>query len=235
MSGSPSFPPLMQGLNAAGADPFEAACTDAAAGCDGGTIVFDLSPELLRAAIVLAPEVALSKAAVMLPLVAVALQNALGALGPSELPVHLEWQGGLLVNGATCGHVRAATNVADPDAVADWLVVGFELQFMRPGLEGGDTPDVTDLASEGCGDVEPVALLESWSRHLMNWINRWEDEGIAPLHREWTGLAHGIGSEVSVAGRSGRFLGLDETLGLLLRTDARTILVPLTDLLEIRR
>ncbi len=234
MSTGPSFPPLMQGINTAGADAFEAACSEAAQGCDAGTILYDASPERLRAAIVLAPEVALSDAAAMLPLTGVALQNALGALGPSEMPVHLCWDGPIRVNGGLCGAVRGATDTQDADAEPGWLVTGFELVFARGNLAGGETPDETDLMSEGCGDLTPVDLLESWSRHLLNWISRWEDEGMGPLHAEWTGLAHGMGQDGVFLGKNGHFLGLDEKLGLLLRADGQTMLLPVTDLLEIR-
>jgi biotin-(acetyl-CoA carboxylase) ligase len=224
----------MQGINAAGADPFEAACAEAQQGCDAGTILYDVTPERLQAAIVLAPEVPLADAAAMVPLTGVAVQNALGALGPSELAVHLCWDGQIRVNGALCGYVRGATDVSDVAEEPGWLVTGFELVFARPNVAGGETPDETDLMSEGCGDLTPTDLLESRSRHLLNWISRWEDEGMGPLHTEWSGLAHGMGADGTFLGRSGHFLGLDEKLGLLLRTEGQTMLLPVTDLLEIR-
>lgn len=235
MTGLPDFPPLMQGIHAAGADPVEAACSEAMAGCEAGTILYDITPEQLRAAIVLAPEVPLQKAAAMVPLTGVAVQNALGALGPSELPVHLQWDGPIRVNGAVCGHVRGLTGPGAPEAVPDWLVTGIALTFARPGLAGGETPDETDLRSEGCGDLSPTDFLESWSRHLLNWVARWEDEGMAPLHREWSGLAHGIGTDVTVLERQGHLLGFDEDLGLLLRQDGQTTVLPVTELLETRK
>jgi BirA family transcriptional regulator, biotin operon repressor / biotin---[acetyl-CoA-carboxylase] ligase len=234
MSLHPEFPPLMQGIHAAGSDPFEAACSEAKKGCDAGTILYDITPEKLRAAIVFAPEVPLAQAAAMLPLTGVALQNALGALGPAEMPVHLHWDGPIRVNGAVCGHLRGATETTDPGAIPDWLVTGFELTFTRPGVTGGDTPDETDLVSEGCGDLSPTQFLESWSRHLMNWINRWEEDGMAPLHREYAGLVFGMGQDIRVLGQDGHFLGLDEQLGLLLRGDGQTTVLPISDLLETR-
>lgn len=234
MNAGPSFPPLMQGLHAAGADPFDAAFEAAQAGADPGTIVYDIAPDALRAAIVLGPDVVCAKAAVMLPLTAIAVQNALGALGPSEMPVHLDWDGAIRVNGALCGAVRAAADTNDPGIEPGWMVTGFTLIFDRPGGEGGETPDLTCLRAEGCGDLDPQQLLESWSRHLLNWINRWEDDGIAPVHRDYAGLVHGMGEDITVLGQSGHFLGLDENLGMLLKSNGTTRLVPLTDLLEIR-
>lgn len=234
MTTGPAFPPLMQGLNAAGADPLEAAVAAARDGVEAGTILYDLRPDRLRAAIVLAPEVAVEEAAAMLPLTGVALQNALGALGPSELPVHLQWDGPVRVNGGLCGEVQGRVASCEAGREPAWLVTGFELVIDRGGAAPGETPDLTDLRAEGCGDLDAAALLESWSRHLLNWINRWEDEGMAPLHREWSGLVHGLGTDVTVQGREGRFLGLDERLGLLLKSNGETMLLPLTLLLETR-
>lgn len=230
----PVFPPLMQGYHAAGSDPFEAACAEAIQGCDAGTIIYDVTPGELRAAIVFAPEVSLAKASAMLPLTGVAVQNALGALGPSEMAVMLDWDGTIHVNGGRCGRIYAASHQCPPDQTPTWLVTGFSLTFSRPNVQGGDTPDETELRNEGCGDLSETALLESWSRHLLNWINRWEDDGMAPLHREYAGLVQGMGADISVLGKTGHFLGLDEDLGLLLRTDAGTTVLPVTQLLETR-
>ena len=230
----PSFPPLMQGFHAAGTDPFEAACEEAIQGCDAGTILYDITPETLRAAIVFAPEVPLAKAVAMLPLTGVAVQNALGALGPAELPVHLQWDGPIRVNGAQCGRLFGASHQCEADQTPTWLVTGFELTFSRLNVQGGDTPDETDLVSEGCGDLSPHQFLESWSRHLLNWINRWEEDGMAPLHREYSGLVHGMGTDIDVCSHTGRFLGLDEDLGLLLRSDGQTTVCPVTRVLETR-
>lgn len=232
MMSRPSLPPLLTGMAAAGACPFEAACAEAQAGCDGGLLVHDVTPFALRAAVVFAPDVALAQAMAMLPLCAVAMQNALGVLGPSELPVQLEWQGAFRVNGGLCGGVRAAASGIDPQAVPDWLVVGVDMPFAADIDSSGETPDRTALMLEGCGDVAPMDLLESWARHMLNWLHRWETDGVAPLHRDWTGLAHGLGQEVRVGARTGVFLGVDEALGMLLKEPSGTALIPLTALLE---
>ena len=61
-----------------------------------------------------------------LPACAVGFQNALGALAPPEVAVHLDWAGGVRVNGAHCGRLRAAADTRDPLAVPGWLVVGLD-------------------------------------------------------------------------------------------------------------
>ncbi|MEQ9695191.1 DUF4444 domain-containing protein [Shimia sp. SDUM112013] len=228
-----TFPPLMSGLAVAGGeDPFETAQMRAALGCDAGLVVYDLGSDLLRAALVFAPEVPLKRALTMLPLCGVGFQNALGALGPPEVAVHLEWGGGIRINGAKCGRLRVASATPDPEAVPDWLVVGLDLPLWPASEETGQTPDQTALYAEGCADVAADALLESWARHTLNWITRWEEEGNRPLHAEWRGLAQDMGEDTMQNGLAGSFLGVDEDFGMLLRDDATTHVIPLTTLLE---
>jgi len=191
------------------------------------------SSDDLDAALVFAPEVPLERAVAMLPLCGVGLQNALGTLAPPEVAVHLEWTGGLRVNGAKCGFMRIASSSQEPAEMPDWLVVGFTLPLLPKGDgAGGETPEETTLYAEGCADVSAPELLSAWARHTLNWTRRWEEEGNAPLHAEWQGLAHGIGEAVEIEGQHGTFLGVDENFGMLLRDDQDTRLIPLTDRLE---
>jgi len=232
---TPAFPPLMSGHPVdAGIDPFDKACAMAALGCDAGLIVHNVAANRLAAALVMAPEVPLEQAMAMLPACALGFQNALGALGPPEVAVHLEWAGGLQVNGAACGRLRAMAAHARPDALPGWLVVGLELPLLAAGAhDGGTQPDTTALYDEGCADVDATELLEAWSRHTLHWITRWEDEGPRALHAQWRGLAKGIGEPVTQGGLTGTFLGIDENFGMLLRDEtAKTHLVALSTILE---
>ena len=230
----PVFPPLFTGQAVEGrTDPFAKACALAALGCDGGTIVYNIAADRLAAAIVFAPEVPLEDAMAMLPACGIGFQNALGALAPPEVAVHLTWEGGILVNGAGCGRLRAAAADCGTGEVPDWLVVGLEVPLIAEDADTpGAAPDRTSLYEEGCVEVAPDALLESWSRHTLVWINRWSDDGAEPLHGEWRGLAHGLGEEVAVSGRTGLFVGTDERFGMLLREGTATRLLPLSGLLE---
>ena len=233
MTEAPGFPPLLSGLAAApGEIPLARACAEAERGCDAGLIVYAPGPDALRAALVFAPEVPLHKAMAMLPLCAVGLQNALGALAPPEVGMHLDWDGGLRLNGAIAGRMRAAASATAPDEIPDWLIVGFELTILPESDTPGDTPDRTSLYGEGCADLDIVTLLEAWARHTLVGINRWSDDGPAALHREWSGLAWHVDKDVQRGTVTGRYVGIDEDFGLLLKTGDTTRLYPLTDLLE---
>ena len=230
---TPSFPPLFSGLAVEGqVDPFDKACAEAARGCDAGLVVHDLGANLLRAALVFAPDVELVDAMAMLPLCGVGFQNALGALGPPEVAVHLEWAGGLRINGASCGTLRVAASSSNPKAEPDWMVIGLELPLWPETDTPGDIPEQTALYAEGCADVNAMELLESWVKHTLVGINTWTEDGVKALHKDWRGLSHGIGEDITMNEVSGTFLGVDEQFGMLIRATDTTHLVPLTYLLE---
>lgn len=226
-----TLPPLMWGEEAPGG-AFDHAIMKATLGCDAGLIAYTLGATEMEAALVFAPEVPLKKAIAMLPLCGVGFQNALGAIAPPELAVHLDWWGGIKINGAHCGSMKAISSDTDPEAIPDWLVVGFTLPLVPPSEDMGRRPDETALYAEGCADVSPPILLEAWARHTLNWLSRWEDEGTAPLHAEWRGLATGLGEAVENQSLSGVFLGVDEDFGMLIRDEDTTHLVPLMAALE---
>ncbi len=236
---TPTFPPLFQAQGLSGsADPFAKACAQALLGCDAGLVVHNVSAGLLRAAIVFAPEVGLQQAMPVMIACGIGFQNALGALAPPEVAVHLTWQGEILINGAHCGHLRVASSHSNPEDTPSWIVVGLELPLI-PQDEGapGHTPDQTCLYEEGCVDVNATQLLEAWVRHTLIWINRLTDEGTKPLHAEWRGLAKGLGEEVQIdlsgVQHSGVFMGVDEHFGMLLRSGDDTQLLPLSALLTL--
>lgn len=238
MREAPQFPPLFEGMALSGAaDPFAKAQTQAIMGCDAGLVVYNLAADQLRAAIVFAPEVPLNAAMPVLISCAIGFQNALGALAPPEVAVHLEWHGGILVNGARCGQLRIAASTTEPAAVPDWIVVGLELPLIPANAETpGDTPNQTALYEEGCVDIPPEDLLGAWVRHTLVWVNRMEEDGLKPLNAEWRGLAHDLGEDVTwtISGQAetGTFMGTDENFGAMLRSGDDTRLLPLTRLLE---
>lgn len=226
----PTFPPLLKGEEAPrGQDPFAKAVALAALGTEAGRIVWTRDPSRLDAALVLAPEEPLERAVGIVFAVALGLGDALGALAPPEVAVHYVWPGGIKVNAADCGQLRAAAATSDPKAVPDWLVVGATMPYLPPeDSEPGAHPDRTALALEGCGEVTPMRLLDSFARHTLVWINRFVEDGMAPLHAAWRERAWGMGEPAA----GGLFVGLDENGGQLLKTASGTALRPLTELLE---
>lgn len=228
---SPSFPPRLRGEETRpGMDPFAHAVALAALGTDPGLICWARDETALRAALVLAPEAPLEQSLGIAFAVQLGLGDALGALAPPEVAVHYVWPNRFKVNGADCGTMRAAAATADPRAEPDWLVIGVDLPYLPlSDNEPGKRPDQTSLIEEGCIDVTPMKLLESWSRHTLVWINCWLDDGFKPIHAAWRDRAWGIGEELP---EGGVFLGVDEIGGMLIKTTGTTEIRPLTTMLE---
>ncbi|WP_253798605.1 biotin/lipoate--protein ligase family protein [Rhodovulum sp. P5] len=233
---APNLPPLMSGEGTPG-DPFAVAVARARAGTEAGLIVHNVTPDHLSAALVLAPEVPLAEAMAMVLAVANGFADAFGALAPSEVAAQFDWPGGFRINGGQCGGIRAAASTTAPGKVPGWLVLGLDVPFRAPAdREPGEDPERTTLDEEGCGDICPVRLVESWARHTLFWIHDWQEGGPARLHDHWCGRAFALGRDVTLTAggerRSGRAIGLDEQGGLLLRLGDDTRILPLTEMLE---
>lgn len=224
------FPPLLTGYAVTG-DPLVAAESAAVDGIDPGAVFYGTDPTRMQVALVLAPEVPLTRALRVSFAVALGLNDALGFLVPPEIAVHLVWPDRVKVNGAFCGHMTARASTLDPAAEPDWLIVALDIPIVLPHeSEPGHDPDRTALAEEGCADVTAPDLIEAWGRHMMSWLHTYLTDGFEPLHREWRAKADGLGGPVTYP-EAGDFVGIDENGGMILKTGDATLIVPLTRLI----
>lgn len=232
MSVTPLFPPLLTGLPvAAQVNPFDKAVSEAVKGIDSGSLFYAQAEDSLRAALVLAPETSLEDALAAVYVAQIGLAESIGALAPPETPVHFAWPDRIKINGAICGQVKFAAETREPDSHPQWLVVGIDIPFASRGGEPGQTPNQTCLYEEGCGDVHPMNLLESWSKHTLLWLTHWLDEGFEKVHKEWRPRCDTLGETISYP-REGVFVGLDEQGRMLLRVGAMTDTLSLTEFTE---
>lgn len=237
---TPHFPPLITGLAAGPMNPRTIALAEARKGSDPGLLVWSLTEDRLRAALVLGPEEPLHSSMVAFCACGTALQNALGTLAPPETAVQLEWTGGVRLNGGHCGGFSIFAATDDPAATPDWIVVALELTLRLPTsgeLEPGQTPDWTAFDQEACGEIDPVELLGAWARHIVFWIDTLTNrDGRATLYREWKGLVWDLGKKTAVVlpgeRLEGTFLGVDDDFGMVLKTTGGTRLIPLAALLQ---
>ncbi|MCB1473351.1 MAG: biotin/lipoate--protein ligase family protein [Rhodobiaceae bacterium] len=223
----PEFPPLITGHGVGeGVDAFAHAVAGARDGRYGaGDFVWSRSPVAFAAALVLEPDVPRARTYEMAFVAQVAFAECFGAIAPPEVALTFGWPATLRLNGARIGELQFALSpVDDADGAPDWLVVGLDLvlRHERYHVDPGEMPDVTTFEEEGCGDIEPLELVESFARHLLVWIHTWQDDGFRPVHDNYVFRADGYNEETEIAhaGKShfGVFLGLDETGAALLRS-----------------
>lgn len=232
MSESPQFPPLLTGEEVANnIDPFDKAVSRAIAGVDSGTIFYSQAVDTLRAALVLAPETPLEDAIQAVYVAQIGLAESIGALAPPEVPVHFQWPDRVKVNGAVCGKLRFASDETDPSACPKWLVIGIEVPFMNMGQDPGENPNETCLHEEGCRDITPMALLESWSKHTLLWLTYFMDSGFERVNNEWRPRCDTVGQAIQHP-RSGVFVGLDNKGRMLLRDGVMTETISLIEFAE---
>ncbi len=185
----PDFPPLLCGRRVVpGVAALDGAVAGAMAGeLTAGDVIWESDPARVALAVVLQPDVTLSQGAQMLPLAMVALADCIGSLAPPQVGVMFRWPGTVTVNGARVGEVRVLAPGAEPAAVPDWLVVAIDVRMQQGAdeAEPGASPDRTTLAEEGCAELTYLDVMGSFSKHLLTWINIWEDEGFEPVHKSW--------------------------------------------------
>jgi BirA family biotin operon repressor/biotin-[acetyl-CoA-carboxylase] ligase len=224
----PEFPPAFCGITVShGTSPIEDALNGVVAGRFGaGDICWSHRIDRAEAAFVLEPDVELAKALQMVPLLMVAIGDALGAIGPPNLALTFRWPNRILANGADVCRVQAAVYPdCSPGEVPRFLLVAFDLAlFAGNGNEPGHDLRTTYLYEEGCGDLDRTILIEAVARHFLSGIDGWQSDGFRTAHQSWTGRLHEKGAEQAFRGSretvSGTVLGIDEDAGLLLRTEA---------------
>lgn len=190
-----TLPPVFRAVGV-DRDAFVAARAMAEAGGEAGTLVVAADDSaVLDLAVVLEPDRPAADCFAALPIAMLAMADALASLGPPLKTVSFGWPDRLVLDGADIGRARLALprpSDEPPDqspgqSLPAWLVVGLALRLRLEGdaVEPGRTPDRTALYEEGFGDVTVPAIVEAFARHLLYWVNRWQEEGLATATRHY--------------------------------------------------
>ncbi|MEK9971792.1 MAG: biotin/lipoate--protein ligase family protein [Ferrovibrio sp.] len=171
------------------ADAFEAACQAARDGAEDGFMLMVDRQDRCEAALVLRPLDPLQPSLTLAYVGLLGLHDGLAAVAPAETPAGIGWPDRLMVNAACAGGIQVETGpLVEKEGMADvpdWLVLGIAVQMT--GTEDDDMPGMdlayTNLREEGCGAVSVPQLIESFARHLLHWLDRWQEEGFEPVRR----------------------------------------------------
>ena len=172
----------------------------------------------LYLSLVLRPQCSLAEAAQLGFVAALGLGDAIGSVAPPLIEATYKWPNDVLVNGRKAAGILLESQGGEGSA-CDWLVLGLGAN-LASFPEDTEFP-ATSLRFEGCPlEVDEVALLEAFAKHFLTWVNRWLEEGFAPIRKGWRNHAHGLGevTRVRLAREelSGVFKDLDETGALIL-------------------
>ena len=185
----PSFPPGYE-AKLCPSDAFETACKAAAEdGAEDGLLLWVDRRDRCEAAVVLRPLDPIDAALTLSYAGLLGLHDALAAVAPPETPASMAWPDRLMVNEACVGGIRVAHGpLIEKEGMSDvpaWLVISIAVQMMgdpEDDAPGAET-EYTNLLEEGCGEITVPMLVESFSRHLLHWLDRWQEEGFQPLRR----------------------------------------------------
>jgi BirA family transcriptional regulator, biotin operon repressor / biotin---[acetyl-CoA-carboxylase] ligase len=239
MNERPVMPPLFRALAVTpDVDPFERGLQVAAEGAEAGTVLWSIGQDRCQAAVVLAPEHPLEDSLPIVLVTMLGLGDALGALLPPVVALTFGWPDRIEVNGGVVGGVRmASARTEKPSDVPDWIVVSYSLAAQRraEGDEPGHSPGHTTLADEG-SEVACIDLVEHFCRHFLSWINRWQEDGVAPVRQAWLSRAAGLSSSIEVATgaqkKQGIFTGLTDTGSIRLMRNGITQTVSLEEAMK---
>jgi Biotin/lipoate A/B protein ligase family len=171
------------------------------------TLVWVRRFDLVEFALVLEPDVPLQTARLAHYLCMNALADALSVHCPPERPILFGWPDALMYDHGLIGGGRLAwpEGCAETD-VPEWLVFGAMVRASRRSpledvrVAGGPAPLTgTAMDEEGFEDVDAVDLVESFSRHAMLGVSRWDSDGPKATVARWLdrlekkpGFRHGI-------------------------------------------
>lgn len=233
---APDLPPAFTGKPLpADTDPADAARTAAREGrAETGELYYAVRPDRAMATLVLAPEVPFAKAAEIVYVTMSAFNDAAGAVLPAQIGVLLGWPDRILMNGAEAGRFTYASATDDPATVPDWMLVGFELTLLGdPRVEPGVDLGHTNAFEEGASEVSPRELFESFTRHFLSWLHRWETEGLARIRPAWeermAGVEHPYPFPVGGERRRAKALGLAEDGTMRIEVDGAETRLPLAE------
>jgi len=169
----------------------------------------------------------------------VAIGDSLGAMTPPQVGVSFSWPGHIRVNGGLAGEINAAAGgKRDSTSTPDWMVLRLWLRHRREDHEPepGDVPEQTWLSEEGCEELTPTDIIESYSRHFLTWLNDWNEDGFRSAHASWLFRAQERDEDVSVTigGKTftGLMQGLDDSGNLLVKDGDKTNAAMLIDAFE---
>jgi Biotin/lipoate A/B protein ligase family len=180
------LPPLFRAVSLRESGDAFAHARRIASDSGAGTLVHVGRFDVTEFAVVLEPEEPLRTARRAIYAGLVALADALAAHAPPEKPISFDWPDAIRVDGGLVGGGRLAwPRGADESMPPAWLVFGAVIRMTFI-----DEPDFKSRSPGAALDTEGFVLsshrlLESFARYLMATTDTWQQDGFAPVARNY--------------------------------------------------
>lgn len=197
---------LPPGFHARGLRELKEAFAEAqllAASEGGGLVTYVHRFDMVEFALVIEPEEPLALARRAIYAAMNALADAIATHCPPERPLTFDWPDTIRLDGGIIGGVRLAAPAGTrEDHIPAWLTLGMMVRLFVPlfANQGHDLDqpfsEGTSLATEGFEMLDGATLIESFCRHLMVYVDQWQEQGFAPVARHYLGrLKSATGAE----------------------------------------
>ena len=135
----------------------------------------------MHCSIILRPDMDLSTCCELGLVACICAALAISAQAEPMEELRYGWPNDVLLNRGKIAGVALSGQLQG--ASVKWMVIALNANVY-------DAPESRGMAAasmrgEGFRSHDRVALLEAYSRQFLSWTNRWADEGMAPIAREW--------------------------------------------------
>jgi biotin-(acetyl-CoA carboxylase) ligase len=157
-----------------------------AAELGAGTLVFVGRFDLSEFAVVLEPDEPLQTARRAFYAGMCALADTLAAHAPPEKPIEVVWPDAIRVDGGLVGGAQLAWSEGPNNQPPEWMVFSAMIRTVSMG-EGdpGLRPLATALEEEGFDELQSGRFAESFTRHLMTAVDRWQERGFDAIAKDY--------------------------------------------------
>ncbi len=158
----------------------------------GGLVTYVHRFDTVEFALVIEPDEPLAQARRSVYAAMNALADAIATHCPPERPLTFDWPDTIRLDGGIIGGVRLGVpDGTSEDEVPAWLTLGMMVRLFVPLFAGQghelDQPFTagTSLATEGFEMLDGGTLIESFCRHLLVYVDQWQEQGFAPVGRHY--------------------------------------------------
>ena len=171
----------------------------------------------LYASLILRPECPVGRAAQLGFVAALAVGDMLDATSGGLEGLSYKWPNDVLVHGRKIAGILLESELGEGE-IPKFVIVGVGINLISspPHTEF----PATSVAEQGLRPVSPARAVEEVTRYCHAWVQRWREEGFAPIRAAWRARAISVGKAIRVrleaATLHGRFLDIDQHGALLL-------------------